>query len=209
MQSQYLLGVLLAVIVVGIGIFLLGRDGTEGENIVIVEAPLPEEELPVNPTSPEANQDEDTEEISEPETESPEDTTATDTPKDLPVEDENIEEGEDEVIETEATTTEDVLGPVTIIYSDSGYAPKEVIIAQGDTVVWVNESTRDMWVGSNIHPTHTQYPESSEEDCLGSSFDTCERLPNGSTWEFTFNAVGEWGYHDHLNPSRTGKIIVE
>lgn len=97
---------------------------------------------------------------------------------------------------------------VTITYTDDGYAPREVTIKKGGTVRWLNESGVDMWPASAVHPTHSLYPEKSESDCLGSSFDACEEMPPGSAWEFTFREVGDWKFHDHIRPSHTGAVHV-
>lgn len=95
-----------------------------------------------------------------------------------------------------------------VIYTDAGFDPKEMTIVAGETVTFVNKSTRPFWVASNIHPTHTLYPESSDSDCLGSTFDACGSMAPGSAWSFTFTKVGTWGYHDHTNPTRTGSVTV-
>ena len=108
--------------------------------------------------------------------------------------------------------TEPIGDPVfhaLVSYTDAGFEPAETTIRKGQTVRFVNNhSSRDSWIASAIHPTHSVYPTKSTDDCLGSSFDTCRGLKAGEFWEFTFNEVGTWGYHDHLRASQTGKIIV-
>ena len=96
-----------------------------------------------------------------------------------------------------------------VIYANDGFEPQTVTIKKGETVRFVNNSDRDVWVASAIHPTHSIYPEKSEDDCLGSSFDTCRGLQAAEFWEFTFNETGSWKYHDHLKASETGTIVVE
>jgi len=39
-------------------------------------------------------------------------------------------------------------------------------------------------------------------------FDSCGGLGHDEEFEFTFDYSGNWGYHDHLNPTWTGEIIV-
>ncbi|TSC86464.1 MAG: Uncharacterized protein G01um10148_450 [Parcubacteria group bacterium Gr01-1014_8] len=96
-----------------------------------------------------------------------------------------------------------------ITYTDGGYSPQTVSIKKGQTVRFVNNAERqDTWPASAIHPTHSIYPQKTDSDCLGSSFDPCHGLKPGEFWEFTFNEVGEWGFHDHLHPSKFGKILV-
>ncbi len=98
---------------------------------------------------------------------------------------------------------------ILVSLGDSGFEPKEVTIKKGATVRFVNNSARDSWPASAIHPTHSIYPQKSASDCLGSSFDACRGLKPGEFWEFTFNVAGTWRFHDHLNASKTGSIIVQ
>jgi len=97
---------------------------------------------------------------------------------------------------------------VTITYTDSGFSPREVTVKKGKSVTWVNDSSRDMWPASAVHPTHGAYPEDVPGQCLGSSFDACTGHANGAVWTFTFNQVGQWRYHDHIDASKTGTVIV-
>ena len=97
----------------------------------------------------------------------------------------------------------------TITYTDAGYNPANVTIKKGETVHWVNNSTsQDTWPASAVHPTHTIYPEKSANDCLGSSFDACKDLKPGESWDFKFNQVGKWNFHDHLHASKFGSVTV-
>lgn len=110
---------------------------------------------------------------------------------------------------TEADVEEESSTQVKVTYTSSGFSPRTVTVLQGGTVVWVNESGRNMWVASVVHPTHTFYPEKTASDCLGSSFDACVGIANGESFEFTFNSAGSWKYHNHLSPARTGTVVVE
>ena len=96
-----------------------------------------------------------------------------------------------------------------ITVSKDGYSPPELTISLGTTVIWKNNDTRLHWPASNFHPTHTLYPETGEDDCLGSSFDACRGLTQGETYTFTFEYSGSWAYHDHLFPSVGGVVYVE
>lgn len=123
-----------------------------------------------------------------------------------------IEGGTDVGAEFPILDTEDETGATydaLVTYTDDGFTPETVTIQAGETVRFVNESSRDMWVGSDNHPTHTLYPGSSTDDCLGSSFDQCEGTGSGTFFTFTFTEVGTWGYHNHVRSSHGGVIIVE
>ena len=97
-----------------------------------------------------------------------------------------------------------------ITYTEKGFEPSSVTIKSGQSVRWMNAATDDSetWPASAVHPTHSVYPETTEQDCLGSAFDACRGLKLGGSWQFIFNQVGEWRFHDHLHPSKTGVVIV-
>lgn len=94
-----------------------------------------------------------------------------------------------------------------------GFVPKTLKIKKDDKVTWVNKIVTKSWVAGNFHPTHTVYPGSSIIKCGTAeekdTFDSCKELQNGESYSFVFNEVGEWGYHNHLNPSKDARIIVE
>jgi plastocyanin len=97
--------------------------------------------------------------------------------------------------------------------TSSGFTPATLTISKGDTVTWVNKDTETHWPASASHPTHTVYPGSGIEKCGTSEestiFDACKGIVPGGSYSFTFNEVGTWGYHDHLNPNLHGKIAVQ
>lgn len=88
---------------------------------------------------------------------------------------------------------------VTVTYSDTGFSPKTVMIAKGDTVRFVNESSRRMWVASDLHPTHDIYP----------AFDDKKAIEKGQVYTFVFDQIGTWNYHDHARASMVGTVIVK
>ena len=95
---------------------------------------------------------------------------------------------------------------LTVEIKSSGFSPKILEINSGDTVTWINRDSSSHWPASAVHPTHTVYPEPG--GCIGSKFDACKGLSNRESYSFTFDEEGTWKYHDHLNPSSTGTIIV-
>ena len=105
-----------------------------------------------------------------------------------------------------------VVGTFTVTRTDDGFSPTPLTIKKGSTVTFVNNSSEPSWPASAMHPTHTVYPGSDIQKCgsdeQGSIFDACKGLENGESFSFTFNEAGEWGYHDHLNSKKFGKIIV-
>lgn len=85
-----------------------------------------------------------------------------------------------------------------VTYTDSGFGPKEITVAVGTTVTFVNESSRDMWVASGVYP--------SKQLLLG--FDQKGTVARGGVYEYTFTKVGTWQYQNDKNPSDIGYIIV-
>ena len=87
---------------------------------------------------------------------------------------------------------------IIIKYTKSGFIPDKISVSKGQTVSLINNSNISFWPASNDHPTHTIYPE----------FDAKTAISPGNKFSFTFNKVGIWGFHNHLNPSQAGIITV-
>lgn len=82
--------------------------------------------------------------------------------------------------------------------TENGFVPEEITIRRGTKVRFVNQDSLWRWPASDLHPTHSVYPE----------FDPREAIAPSKEWEFTFEKTGEWHYHDHLAPYILGKILV-
>ncbi len=114
-----------------------------------------------------------------------------------------------EVANDQASVSDEAATTYTVVYTAEGFSPNTIELPKGATVTFVNESGSDMWIASAIHPTHSLYPQKSEGDCLGSSFDACAPIAQGSSWSFAFTEVGSWKYHNHLKANHTGTVIVK
>lgn len=95
-----------------------------------------------------------------------------------------------------ANTVSDKL---TVTATDTGFSPSQLTIKSGETVVFLNQSSSAVWPASDPHPIHTGLP----------GFDAKHGLAHGESYEFTFVKTGSFGYHNHLNPSTRGTIVVE
>lgn len=101
-----------------------------------------------------------------------------------------------------------------ITLTESGFSPTSVTVARGETVRFINDSSRGMWVGVDEHPTHTEYDgTSTREHCAnsmntGTSFDQCASVAKGELWDYTFEKTGTFGFHNHVGASNTGTVIV-
>ncbi len=101
----------------------------------------------------------------------------------------------------------------TVEITASGFVPQIMTITTGDTVTWANENIADAWPASAVHPTHQAYPGSNINKCgtieQATIFDACGRLHQDESWSFVFTQPGTWKYHNHLNPTYTGTVIVQ
>jgi plastocyanin len=98
------------------------------------------------------------------------------------------------------TSTNQANAPrATVNFTNNGFSPSSIEVKAGTIVTFVNQSSLGMWVASDPHPTHTNYP----------GFDEKGQVSNGGNYSFTFTKVGTWGYHNHLDPRRIGSIIVQ
>jgi len=96
-----------------------------------------------------------------------------------------------------------------VTYGPNGFSPATVTIAKGGTVTFKDEGGGNLWVASDPHPTHEGYSGTTGRqhcpDTAGTAFDQCAL---GSTYTFTFQKTGSWGYHNHVKHSDTGMVIV-
>jgi len=100
--------------------------------------------------------------------------------------------------ENEQKSTSATQSSGIIAYTDSGFSPAEVKVKVGETVTLKNDSSSSVQVNSAPHPQHTQFPELN----LGA-------IAPGESKTVTFTTAGTKKYHNHLNPSQNGTIVVE
>lgn len=114
----------------------------------------------------------------------------------------------------ESSQESEISGNVIEITS-SGFTPSELTISRGDTVTFINKDAEEHWPASAVHPTHTVYPGSGITKCFDGKtdkstlFDSCGGLAQEERWSFTFNEIGTWKYHDHINSGLFGTIVVK
>ena len=87
---------------------------------------------------------------------------------------------------------------VTIEYTDDGFTPSNITVRTGDTVKVVNKSSQSLEFASDPHPVHTKDADLNQQV-----------LAAGQSQTFVVTKKGTYGYHDHLNASRTGTITIE
>jgi plastocyanin len=87
----------------------------------------------------------------------------------------------------------------TIQMTSDNFTPKDLTVKLGDKVTFVNADDSPAWPASDFHPSHDIYP----------TFDAGRGIAPGESWDFIFDRVGTWRFHDHLLPARRGVITVE
>lgn len=80
----------------------------------------------------------------------------------------------------------------------TGFEPEELRIKKGTKAVWENKSGGVANVSSTPHPIHSDFP-----------FLNLGNFEDGSSVEVVFEKAGTYTYHNHLNSSQTGTVIVE
>ena len=85
----------------------------------------------------------------------------------------------------------------TITYSGNKFSPENLTVNSGETVTVMNKGSDTIQVASKPHPAHTDNIELN----VGT-------IAPGETKTFTLTKAGSWGYHNHLESSEGGTIIV-
>ncbi|MFH1235309.1 MAG: plastocyanin/azurin family copper-binding protein [Parcubacteria group bacterium] len=90
----------------------------------------------------------------------------------------------------------------SVIVTASGFSPQTVTISVGQSVTWMNSDNRPHYVAPDEHPSHTAYPGIWEDDGSGN-------ISSEELYAVRFNTAGTYTYHDHLNSSLTGTVVVQ
>lgn len=90
----------------------------------------------------------------------------------------------------------------TITIASTGVSPKEIQVAVGGRVTFVNNDNAFHEIQSDPHPLHTDCPEINAVGALG---------PGASRQTAAFVSARTCGYHDHgqaTNTALQGRIVV-
>lgn len=104
---------------------------------------------------------------------------------------------EDNTSEQSPASTENAQ-EATITYTNDGFSPASLTVKSGTVVTVKNESSRPLQFSSDPHPEHTNNSELNES----------VTSPGKST-TFTAKRTGTYGYHNHLDETHTGSLVVE
>ncbi len=100
--------------------------------------------------------------------------------------------------QTPAVAQSDLPMKVTVSIYSAEFRPKEVTIAKGGIVEWINKDTKDHAVSGDTFPMPTS-----------ASPKTSGRLQPGEGWEKKFDETGFFPYVDMYDNSFSGKVIVK
>lgn len=99
---------------------------------------------------------------------------------------------------TQPTDDTDKGSVQTITYINGGFSPEKLTSKSGENVVIENKSSGAIQFNSEPHPQHTENSELN----VGS-------VAPGEKKTFVLTTLGTFGFHNHLNPSATGEIVVQ
>lgn len=86
----------------------------------------------------------------------------------------------------------------TITYNGSTFSLSSNTVPSGSAVKAVNDSSNELDLGSDPHPTHTDNPELN-----------AGTIEPGHSKTFTLTKKGTWGFHNHFDPSQHAFITVK
>lgn len=97
--------------------------------------------------------------------------------------------------ESSAETNEQQV--VAITFTNDGFSPGTLTVKKGTVVTVKNNSSMSVQFSSDDHPTHTINQ--------GMNLPV---LAAGASATFTADETGTFGYHDHIDASKTGTLVV-
>lgn len=82
-----------------------------------------------------------------------------------------------------------------------GFIPATISITVGQSVTWKNTDVnmKAHSVASDPYPTDNELP----------GLNSRESIKPGDTYSYVFSKAGTYSYHDNLNPSFTGTVLVK
>jgi len=101
----------------------------------------------------------------------------------------DLEKGSEAV--SQATDSEKFM----VKYSETGFAPRTILVQEGDTVQWMDRSSKELYLSSN-----------QGKPCTGETgFSSCESVENFS---HTFEEEGTYEYYNENNRRDRGTVQV-
>lgn len=101
-------------------------------------------------------------------------------------------------VSNKTAVSQEEQGAIMITYDGAVFMPAEVKAKAGQKILFKNTSSETVQVNSDPHPQHTLYPDLNVDVVL----------PN-SNKGLTLGTAGTYKYHNHINASQGGVIVVE
>ncbi|WP_414837423.1 hypothetical protein ACK3SF_04075 [Candidatus Nanosalina sp. VS9-1] len=83
----------------------------------------------------------------------------------------------------------------TVKYTDSGFVPENIVIREGDSVRWIDRSSRELFIT-------TEY----DTQCPAEGFSSCENIQN---YSYSFSDSGRYIYRNGHEISDQAVITVQ
>jgi len=80
----------------------------------------------------------------------------------------------------------------------SGFEPSTLVVEQGTKITWVNTDSRPHQVMANPYPKGSDLPNLKSEI-----------LNNAQTYSYFADRAGSFNYHDQINPTVNGTIVIQ
>lgn len=89
--------------------------------------------------------------------------------------------------------------PVAVVHiTRTGFQPATLYVKRGTRVIWTNSDSSLHQVASNPYPKDTGLPGLKSEI-----------LNNAQAYTYVANTAGSFGYHDQINPTVNGTLVVK
>lgn len=99
--------------------------------------------------------------------------------------------------DTTATDTPASAEAATLVFTDNGFEPSSITVRKGTVITIKNDSSNSVQFSSDDHPSHRDNPEMN-----------AATISAGASTTYTANTVGTFGFHDHIDSSKTGTVTV-
>lgn len=96
------------------------------------------------------------------------------------------------------STSSENVSTATITFDGNTFSPSTITVKSGTTITLNNTSNVPVELSSADHPSHRDNPELN-----------MRTVSPRSSGTLTVTKTGTWGYHDHIDASKTGTIIVQ
>jgi plastocyanin len=98
-----------------------------------------------------------------------------------------------------ATVTDQTTAAAQVNISASGFVPATISVKSDQDVEWLNQDSKPHVVASDPYPTDNTLAGLNSE----------QSITSGASYNYIFKTPGIYTYHDNLNPSLKGTVIVQ